>query len=148
MFLIIFWGFNTWYCIKWPFYYINNNKYWLWGTKNIITWNKLQQNGRDMGIHFGNALTTGNWWWYSIWQSYSKLGLNFPFGGSILRTPSTQSFTIQVITDSYLAWIILILQWILILKISFIFDGIRTRDLWIRSPARYPLRHEDMGSSV
>ena len=24
-----------------------------------------------------------------------------------------------------------------------ILDGIRTRGLWIRSPARYPLRHED-----
>ena len=29
-------------------------------------------------------------------------------------------------------------------KTCTIFDGIRTRGLWIRSPARYPLRHEDL----
>ena len=29
-----------------------------------------------------------------------------------------------------------------------ILGGIRTRDLWIRSPARYPLRYEDIPKTI
>ena len=31
----------------------------------------------------------------------------------------------------------------IVIDLRFILDVIRTRDLWIRSPVRYPLRYED-----